>query len=133
MLKKLIAAAGVVLLFLPLVAQAAPETPVKIGVLGDQTGAYSAAGGKGSVEAARLAAEDAGMVLGKPVEIVSADFQLKVDVGVTIARKWYDEENVDTIIDVPFSVRISPGPDVLPMSRNGPTTAILLGEGRPAD
>jgi branched-chain amino acid transport system substrate-binding protein len=100
---KSIAAAGAALLFLPLVAQAAPDTPVKIGVLGDQSGAYSAAGGKGSVEAARLAAEDAGLVLGKPVEIVSADFLLKVDVGVAIARKWYDEDNVDTIIDVPFS------------------------------
>ena len=86
-----------------MVAQAASDTPVKIGVLGDQSGAYSAAGGKGSVEAARLAAEDAGLVLGKPVEIVSADFLLKVDVGVAIARKWYDEDNVDTIIDVPFS------------------------------
>jgi branched-chain amino acid transport system substrate-binding protein len=103
MFRKSIAAAGAALIFLPLVAQAAPETPVKIGVLGDQSGAYSAAGGKGSVEAARLAAEDAGLVLGKPVEIVSADFQLKVDVGVAIARKWYDEDNVDTIIDVPFS------------------------------
>ena len=42
-------------------------------------------------------------MLGKPVEIVSADFQLKVDIGVAIARKWYDEDNVDAIIDVPFS------------------------------
>ncbi|QIO36888.1 ABC transporter substrate-binding protein [Bradyrhizobium sp. 1(2017)] len=84
-------------------ARASENTPVKIGVLGDQSSVYSAAGGRGSVEAARLAAEDAGLVLGKDVEIVSADFQLKVDVGVAIARKWYDEENVDAIIDVPFS------------------------------
>jgi branched-chain amino acid transport system substrate-binding protein len=83
--------------------QASAETTVKIGVLGDQSSVYSAAGGRGSVEAAKLAAEDAGLVLGKPAEIVSADFQLKVDVGVAIARKWYDEENVDAIIDVPFS------------------------------
>jgi branched-chain amino acid transport system substrate-binding protein len=81
----------------------ADDLPVKIGVLGDQSSAYAAAGGKGSVEAARLAAEDAGLVLGKPVEIVSADFQLKADIGVAIARKWYDEDNVDAIIDVPFS------------------------------
>jgi ABC-type branched-subunit amino acid transport system substrate-binding protein len=91
------------LLVLGPAAQAAPDTPVKIGVLGDQSSVYSAAGGRGSVEAAKLAAEDAGLVLGKPVEIVSADFQLKVDVGVAIARKWYDEEGVDAIIDVPFS------------------------------
>jgi branched-chain amino acid transport system substrate-binding protein len=97
----LIAASAVLSLF-PIVAQAA-DTAVKIGVLGDQSSAYAAAGGKGSVEAAKLAAEDAGLVLGKPVEIVSADFQLKVDVGVAIARKWYDEDNLDAIIDVPFS------------------------------
>jgi len=101
--KNLIAAAGVVFFLLPSMAQAAPNSAVKIGVLGDQTSVYSAAGGKGSVEAARMAAEDAGPVLGEPVEIVSADFQLKVDVGVAIAKKWYDEDNVDAIIDVPFS------------------------------
>ncbi|MCK1394521.1 ABC transporter substrate-binding protein [Bradyrhizobium sp. 1] len=83
--------------------RAGENTPVKIGVLGDQSSVYSAAGGRGSVEAAKLAAEDAGLVLGKDVEIVSADFQLKVDIGVAIARKWYDDENVDAIIDVPFS------------------------------
>lgn len=82
---------------------AGAQSAVKIGVLGDQSSVYSAAGGRGSVEAAKLAAEDAGPVLGKPVEIVDADFQLKVDVGVAIARKWYDEDNVDAIIDVPFS------------------------------
>jgi branched-chain amino acid transport system substrate-binding protein len=97
------AAVAASLLVLGPAAQAASDTPVKIGVLGDQSSVYSAAGGRGSVEAAKLAAEDAGLVLGKPVEIVSADFQLKVDIGVAIARKWYDEENVDAIIDVPFS------------------------------
>ena len=96
------AATGLAVSLLSMAAQAA-DTPVKIGVLGDQSSAYAAAGGKGSVEAAKLAAEDAGLVLGKPVEIVSGDFQLKADIGVAIARKWYDEDNVDAIIDVPFS------------------------------
>jgi len=99
---KSIVAIGVALFLSPMAARAA-DGPVKIGVLGDQSSVYAAAGGRGSVEAAKLAAEDAGLVLGKPVEIVSADFQLKVDIGVAIARKWYDEENVDAIIDVPFS------------------------------
>jgi branched-chain amino acid transport system substrate-binding protein len=91
------------LFLIPSFVQAASDAPVKIGVLGDQSSVYAAAGGRGSVEAAKLAAEDAGPVLGNPVEIVSADFQLKADVGIAIARKWYDEENVDAIIDVPFS------------------------------
>jgi branched-chain amino acid transport system substrate-binding protein len=77
--------------------------PVKVGVLGDQSSAYADAGGKGSVEAARMAAEDAGAVLGKPVQVVAADFQLKPDVGMSIARRWYDVEGVDAIIDMPLS------------------------------
>ncbi|MCK1394513.1 ABC transporter substrate-binding protein [Bradyrhizobium sp. 1] len=81
----------------------AADLPVKIGVLGDQNSVYADAGGRGSIEAARMAVEDAGLVLGKPAEVVAADFQLKVDVGVNIARKWYDNEDVDVIIDVPFS------------------------------
>lgn len=103
MFKKSTITAALALILLPVGALANMDTPVKIGVLGDQHSVYSSAGGRGSVEAAKLAAEDAGLVLGKPVEVVSADFQLKVDVGVAIARKWYDEDNVDVIIDVPFS------------------------------
>ncbi|MGE4080676.1 MAG: ABC transporter substrate-binding protein, partial [Reyranella sp.] len=44
-----------------------------------------------------------GSVLGKPIELVSADFQSKVDVGVGIAKRWYDDENVDLIIGIPNS------------------------------
>ena len=40
---------------------------------------------------------------GKPVEVVSADHQNKPDVGVNIARNWYDNEKVDAIFDVPTS------------------------------
>jgi branched-chain amino acid transport system substrate-binding protein len=102
MFRKSIWVACFAAILLPAAGRAASDG-VKIGVLGDQSSVYAAAGGKGSVEAAELAAEDAGLVLGKPVKIVSADFQLKADVGVAIARKWYDEDNVDAIIDVPFS------------------------------
>src|SRR6185312_1861454 len=59
--------------------------------------------GKGSVVAAQMAAEDAGQVLGHKVEVVSADHQNKPDVGANIARKWYDEDGVDVITDVPTS------------------------------
>src|SRR5262245_21889751 len=103
MCRKSMIALSAALFLVPTFVQGASDAPVKIGVLGDQSSVYAAAGGRGSVEAAKLAAEDAGPVLGNPVEIVSADFQLKADVGIAIARKWYDEENVDAIIDVPFS------------------------------
>src|SRR6478735_275742 len=48
-------------------------------------------------------ADFGGSVLGKPIELVSADFQSKVDVGVSIAKRWWDDENVDMVIGVPNS------------------------------
>src|SRR5579885_2434058 len=77
---------------------------VKIGVLTDMTSLYADINGPGSVEAARMAAEDAGPVLGAPVEIIYADNQNKPDVGSTIARQWYDE-GVDVVSDVAASSR----------------------------
>src|SRR5690242_6704311 len=77
--------------------------PVKIGVLNDMSGLYADIGGKGSVEAAKMAAEDAGNVLGQPVQVISGDHQNKPDIGSNIARQWYDQEGVDVITDVPTS------------------------------
>jgi branched-chain amino acid transport system substrate-binding protein len=72
---------------------------VKIGVLNDQSGLYADLGGPGSVTAARMAVEDAGgSVLGKPVDILFADHQNKADIGVAIARRWFENENVDMVI-----------------------------------
>jgi branched-chain amino acid transport system substrate-binding protein len=72
---------------------------VKIGVLNDQSGLYADLGGPGSVVAAKMAAEDfGGTVLGKPIEIVFADHQNKSDVGVAVAREWFEVGNVDMVI-----------------------------------
>jgi branched-chain amino acid transport system substrate-binding protein len=72
---------------------------VRIGVLNDQSSLYADLGGPGSVVAARMAVEDAGgTVLGKPVEIVSADHQNKADIGAAIARQWFDTDQVDMAI-----------------------------------
>jgi branched-chain amino acid transport system substrate-binding protein len=80
------------------------ETPVKVGVLTDMSGLYSDIGGKGSVEAARMAIQDfGGKLLGKPIEVVYADHQNKPDIGAGIARKWYTNDGVDVIVDVPTS------------------------------
>lgn len=84
-------------------AFAADAGPVKIGVLTDMSSVYSDASGRGSVEAARLAVEDAGDVLGQRVELVAADHQHKADVGSAIARRWFDVDGVDMITDVPNS------------------------------
>lgn len=77
---------------------------IKLGVLNDQSGLYSDLSGAGSVVAARMAVDDfGGSVRGKPIEIVSADHQNKPDVGAAIARRWFDVEKVDAIVDVPHS------------------------------
>lgn len=82
---------------------ACAEPPIKIGVLNDMSSVYAVAGGKETVEAVRMAIEDVGPVLGQAVEIVSADHQNKPDVGASIARKWYEVEGVDAIVDIPNS------------------------------
>src|SRR5689334_4050318 len=75
------------------------DNVVKIGVLNDQSGLYADLGGPGSVVAARMAAEDAGgKVLGRPIEIVFADHQNKADIGVAVARRWFENEAVDMAI-----------------------------------
>ena len=95
--------AALVAAFVVLAPAAHAEDKVKIGVLTDMTSLYADINGAGSVEAARMAAEDAGPVLGQPVEIVYADNQNKPDVGSTIARQWYDAEGVDVVSDVAAS------------------------------
>jgi branched-chain amino acid transport system substrate-binding protein len=80
------------------------EINIKIGVMNDRSGLYADLTGEGSVVAARMAMEDFDTEgKGWNVEIVSADHQNKPDIGSTIARTWYDEEDVDVIVDVPTS------------------------------
>lgn len=77
---------------------------VKVGVLTDMNSLYADAMGPGSVVAARMAIEDfGGTVLGKKIELVSADHQNKPDIGGSIARQWIDTDKVDAIVDVPTS------------------------------
>ncbi len=77
---------------------------VRIGVLNDQSGVYADFGGKGSVEAAKMAVEDfGGSVLGARVEILDADHQNKPDLASAIARQWYDNDRVDMITELTTS------------------------------
>jgi branched-chain amino acid transport system substrate-binding protein len=84
-------------------AQISGDT-VRLGVLADMSGLYSDLSGIGSVVATQMAAEDfGGTVLGKKLEVVSADHQNKPDIGSNIAREWIDQQGVDAIVDVPVS------------------------------
>jgi branched-chain amino acid transport system substrate-binding protein len=77
---------------------------VKIGLLNDQSGMMADMSGKLSMDAVKMAIDDfGGKVLGKPIQLVSADHQNKVDIGLATARKWYEQEGVDMILDVPNS------------------------------
>src|SRR3954463_3657084 len=86
------------------ISGAQAQERIKIGVLNDQSGVFATYQGIGSVIAARMAVEDyGGKAAGKVVEVVSADHQNKPDIGVAIARRWYENENVDAIFDLPNS------------------------------
>ncbi len=102
---KAIMVGGVALLGLSAAATAQISGDVvKIGVLTDQSGNFSSLSGTGSVLAAVMAAADyGGTVAGKPIEIINADHQNKTDIGLQIARRWYDVDGVDAIVDVPNS------------------------------
>jgi branched-chain amino acid transport system substrate-binding protein len=67
------------------------------------SGPYRDFAGPGSMLAARMAIEDIGPVLGKEVQLVSADHQNKPDVGSGIAREWFSVGQVDMVIDMPNS------------------------------
>lgn len=87
-----------------LLAAPASAQGVKIGILNDQSGVYADYGGKWSVEAAKMAIEDfGGEVLGHKIELVTADHQNKPDLASSIARRWYDVENVDMITELTTS------------------------------
>ncbi len=90
-------------LFVALVAapSAYADESFVIGVMNDESGPYADLAGPGSVEMARMAIEDfGGKVLGKPIELLVADHQNKVDLGLQIARQWYDERGAKAIFDI---------------------------------
>lgn len=73
----------------------------RIGVLGDHTGPYADFSGPGAVVAARLAVEDFGAtVLGRKIEILSADHQNKADIASNTARQWIDVDGVHALADL---------------------------------
>ncbi|MDA9448897.1 ABC transporter permease [Bradyrhizobium sp. CCBAU 11430] len=97
--------AALIALIVPIAAQAEVSGGVvKIGVLTDMAGVTANVTGKGSLVAAEMAVREfGGTVLGKPVQVISADHQHKPDIGTGIARQWFDVEGVDAIVDVPNS------------------------------
>jgi branched-chain amino acid transport system substrate-binding protein len=105
----------------------AQTSPVRVGVLTDMTGLYADAIGPGSFLAARMAAEDAGgSVLGRPIEILSADNQNKADIGSAIARQWYDRDQVGMIVGLDNS-SVALAVEQVARERSGIAVAIAVG------
>ena len=85
-------------------AAAISDGVIRIGVLNDRSGPYAELSGEGSVLAAPMAADQFGnKVAGVPDEIIAADHQNKTDLATSIARKWFDTDGVDIIVDVSHS------------------------------
>ncbi len=90
--------AGAALIAGPRPVAAAPAPTLRIGVLSDQSGPYRDNGGQGSLACVQQAVADFIAHTPLAVEVVSADHAGKPDVGLAIARRWYDE-GVDAILD----------------------------------
>jgi branched-chain amino acid transport system substrate-binding protein len=91
---------GSLVLAAPALAQIGNDV-VKLGVLTDMSGQWADMNGPGSLLAAEMAAADfGGSVLGKPIQVIGADHLHKADVGLGIARRWIENEQVDAIVDV---------------------------------
>jgi branched-chain amino acid transport system substrate-binding protein len=90
---------------LPAAAQQVPKRDaIRIGILSDLSGSFADVAGPGSVVAAQLAAEDfGGRAAGLPVHILSGDHQNRPDTGSALARRWFDTEGVDAVVDLPNS------------------------------
>ena len=100
-----------------------PNRLLKVGVLNDMSGPFSAQTGEGSVAAAPRAAEDFAKEAGDlKVEVVSADHQNKPDIGSAIVRRWLDQEGVTTVVDLPNSA-VALAVDSLMHGKNRPTMA----------
>ena len=102
-MKRAILAMGLLVLFGGPAGAQLPGT-IRIGVLTDESGPYADTGGRGSVLAAKMAVADFGGSLdGHKIEIVDADTQNKPDVASTIARRWFDTDGVNAVVDLPVT------------------------------
>ena len=89
---------------------------VRIAVMNDMSGPFEDVTGKGGLVAAQMAAEDfGGTVKGARIEVIGGDHQNKADIASALARRWYEEEGIDAIVEVPVSAAAIA---VLEVSRN---------------
>jgi branched-chain amino acid transport system substrate-binding protein len=79
----------------------AQSAPFKIGLVTDMSSGYSDLSGKYSVAAAQMAIEDfGGKVLGRKIDLLTADHQLKPTIGSAIVTEWFDRDGVSAIFNL---------------------------------
>lgn len=130
--KGLIGAVAAATLALPLTAAGElSDDKIKIGVLSDMSGVYKSLEGPGAVIAAQMAIDDfGGSMMGKSIEIISADHQNKPDIGASTAREWIDAKEVDMITaldnsSVALSVQgLAKDKKIITMNTGAGTTAL---------
>ena len=84
-------------------AQGAPRKKIRLGIISDLSG-LNADNSEPSLACARQAIQDFGAAeKGWDVDVLVADHQNRVDIASTIARHWFDNENVDCLVDVSTS------------------------------
>ena len=80
------------------------DNKIKLGILDDFSGPYCVDNCMGPVVAVQMAVDEfGGKINGVPIEVIHGDHQDKPDTGVSLARRWYDTEQVDAILDVVYS------------------------------
>ena len=84
----------------PATVAKAQTGPIRIGVLTDMSSWGRDNGGPGAVYAVNQAVKEAGgSVGGRPVEVLVGDHKMLADLGLSIARQWFDM-GVDAITDL---------------------------------
>ena len=77
----------------------ANDGPFRMALIDDMSGPYSGNGGAGTVLAITMAVEDfGGSVLGRKIEILSADHQSKPDTAATLARQFIEQQRVSVFL-----------------------------------
>jgi branched-chain amino acid transport system substrate-binding protein len=100
--KKVLSTVSAVTLALSAMAgqAAAQDTqPFRIGFITDMSGPYQDTDGPGGLEAIKMAVEDAGgSVLGRKIEVLSADHFNKADAAAAKTREWIDKDDMKMLI-----------------------------------
>ena len=80
-------------------ALAQSPAPFRIGMTTDMSSAYSDITGKGSAIAVQMAIDDfGGSVLGRKIELLVADHQMKPSVGGPLITQWFDRDGVSAVV-----------------------------------